>query len=74
MAQSFKEMLQGYNVFKDKYASGETPMMQNLAGHGQKPEIMFIACSDSRVDPSLLLQCNPGDLFTVLNVANIVPT
>ncbi|ACJ21025.1 carbonic anhydrase [Coxiella burnetii CbuK_Q154] len=41
--------------------------------HGQQPEIMIVACCDSRVDPALILQCDPGDLFVVRNVANIVP-
>ena len=34
---------------------------------------MVIACCDSRVDPALILQCKPGDLFIVRNVANIIP-
>ena len=34
---------------------------------------MVVACSDSRVDPALILQCEPGDLFVVRNVANIIP-
>lgn len=47
--------------------------MRNLAHKGQNPEIMVIACCDSRVDPALILQCEPGELFIVRNVANIVP-
>ncbi len=47
--------------------------MQSLSREGQKPQIMVVACCDSRVDPALLLQCDPGDLFVARNVANIIP-
>ncbi len=73
MKKSFEKMLQGYQLFRDKYALGDQSIMQYLSHHGQKPQVMVIACCDSRVDPALILQCNPGDLFVVRNVANIVP-
>src|SRR5690606_40822034 len=67
------KILQGYQSFRKKYAHGDQSVMQFLSSHGQQPEIMVIACCDSRVDPALILQCDPGDLFVVRNVANIVP-
>ena len=70
---SFKKILQGYLDFRNKYATGDNSVMQHLAYHGQQPEIMIVACCDARVDPALILQCEPGDLFIVRNVANIVP-
>lgn len=73
MKKSFQKIIQGYFSFREKYATGDHSIMQGLADHGQKPEAMVIACCDSRVDPSLILQSDPGDLFTVRNVANIVP-
>lgn len=73
MEKSFKKIIQGYLDFRKKYATDDKSIMQHLAYHGQKPEIMIIACCDSRVDPSLILQCEPGDLFIARNVANIVP-
>ncbi len=73
MQKSFAKLLEGYQKFREKYAHGDQSIMQNLSYHGQQPQTMVVACCDSRVDPALILQCNPGDLFVVRNVANIIP-
>lgn len=73
MKQSFKKIRDGYEKFREKYVHGDQSIMQGLSKYGQSPQIMIVACCDSRVDPALILQCDPGDLFVVRNVANIVP-
>jgi len=69
MQTSFDKIIQGYKKFR----AGDNSVMQELAAKGQQPKIMVVACCDSRVDPAILLQCDPGDLFVVRNVANIIP-
>lgn len=73
MQKSLEKFAQGYSSFKEKYLTGNQNLMHDLATHGQKPEAMVIACCDSRVDPAIIFQCDPGDIFTVRNIANIVP-
>lgn len=73
MEKSLIKLLEGYQLFRKKYALGDQSIMQYLSDYGQQPEIMVVACCDSRVDPALILQCDPGDLFVVRNVANIIP-
>ncbi len=67
------DIQEGYQRFRRKYALGDRSIMAGLSQVGQKPQIMVVACCDARVDPALILQCDPGDLFVVRNVANIVP-
>jgi carbonic anhydrase len=73
MGKNFQNMLAGYQLFRKKYAMGDASIMNSLSLKGQEPQTMVVACCDSRVDPALILQCNPGDLFVVRNVANIIP-
>lgn len=73
MQQSFKKIINGYNSFREKYVITDSTLMQSLAKKGQRPEAMIVACCDSRVDPALILQCDPGEIFVVRNVANIIP-
>jgi carbonic anhydrase len=69
----FNKIVEGHKQFRNKYVSGHLDTMHDLAVHGQHPKIMMISCCDSRVDPALICSADPGDLFMVRNVANIVP-
>lgn len=73
MAQTLQKLKTGYRKFREQYTKGEYSFMHALSKEGQCPKVMVVACSDSRVDPALILQCNPGDLFVIRNVANIIP-
>lgn len=66
------KFIEGITRFQHSHY-GENPELANELKTGQKPKALLIGCSDSRVDPALLTDCAPGDLFMIRNVANLVP-
>ncbi len=66
-------LIEGHKQFYKKYFVDSPNVYQKLLEDGQSPKTLVIACSDSRVDPSIILNTNPGDIFVIRNVANIVP-
>ena len=67
------KLVTGFKVFRDGRFQEQRATYEALVDHGQKPKVAIFACSDSRVDPAIVLQADPGDLFIVRNVANLVP-
>jgi carbonic anhydrase len=55
------------------YFEENQELFELLANEGQAPQALFIGCSDSRVPPEWITQCDPGDLFVTRNLGNIVP-
>jgi carbonic anhydrase len=68
----FSNLIDGYRRFRETGWSRERDRWSQLA-QGQSPKVMVIACSDSRVDPTQIFDGNPGEMFVVRNVANLVP-
>jgi carbonic anhydrase len=66
------EMIEGYRRFRETGWKRERERWSQLA-EGQSPKIMLLACSDSRVDPGLIFDARPGQMFVVRNVANLAP-
>jgi len=64
--------LAGFARFQAKYFDGEESLYTRLR-QGQNPRALVISCCDSRVDPAMLTGADPGDMFVVRNVANLVP-
>ncbi|MDP1635414.1 MAG: carbonic anhydrase [Gallionellaceae bacterium] len=64
--------ISGFRRFQEKYFSEDRELFEQLR-QGQRPKAAIIACADSRVDPALLMGAEPGDVFVVRNVANLVP-
>ena len=66
-------LLRGYHSFKGNRYAREHARYRSLAEHGQTPEVMVIACCDSRSAPETIFSAAPGEIFVVRNVANLVP-
>jgi carbonic anhydrase len=67
-------LIRGHQEFHTKFFNNPNNILyKDLVTKGQHPQTMVVACSDSRVDPSIILNSAPGKLFVFRNVANLVP-
>jgi carbonic anhydrase len=70
--KTVKKIIEGLSRFQEEVFPQHQELFSELAS-GQCPEALLITCSDSRIDPTLLTQTKPGDLFIIRNAGNIVP-
>lgn len=66
-------LVERFHQFKAGQFEPRRSDYEELASHGQKPEVMIVACSDSRVAPETIFNAGPGEMFVVRNVAALVP-
>lgn|SRR5512140_1967879 len=67
-----QKLIEGLHTFRADIFLKKRELYQTLA-LGQRPETLFITCSDSRVEPNQLTQTGPGELFLLRNAGNLVP-
>ncbi len=68
-----KQLIKGNEKFRNLYFPYFEKDLKRSVEIGQQPQVLFIACSDSRVTPDLMLDAKPGDMFILRNVGNFVP-
>ncbi len=68
-----QKLVDGVHEFHRAHFARYRELFETLASRGQNPETLFITCSDSRVVPNLITGTDPGELFTVRNIGNMVP-
>ncbi|MGH6845958.1 MAG: carbonic anhydrase [Methylocella sp.] len=68
-----ERLVVGYEAFLGGRFTREKDRFRHLAEAGQKPRIMLIGCCDSRVSPEVIFETEPGELFVLRNIANLVP-
>ncbi|MBD2169197.1 carbonic anhydrase [Calothrix membranacea FACHB-236] len=67
-----KKLIRGLREFQSSYFPANEELFEQLS-LGQKPRVLFITCSDSRIDPNLITQAGLGELFVIRNAGNIIP-
>ncbi|MGD1072164.1 MAG: carbonic anhydrase [Bryobacteraceae bacterium] len=68
-----QKILGGISRFQKEVYPEHQDLFESLARMGQRPEALFITCADSRIDPCLLTQTKPGELFICRVIGNVVP-
>ena len=66
-----EKLITGLRKFQDNYFTKNKELFLRLS-KGQHPRILFITCCDSRINPNLITQTEPGEIFIMRNIGNII--
>ena len=72
-SEIMNKLIHGYKLFRRHSHQALSQKLKKLSTEGQNCKVLCISCCDSRYDPQLVFNAEPGEIFTVRNVANVVP-
>ena len=70
---SWERLLEGVRRFRSDVFPAQRAVYELLVAKGQKPHTLLVTCADSRIDPELLTQSRPGEVFVARNIGNLIP-
>ncbi|MHB1529554.1 MAG: carbonic anhydrase [Acidiferrobacteraceae bacterium] len=70
---SIETLVAGFFRFRARHFGQDDKLFKKLVSQGQSPKVIVVGCCDSRVDPAIITDAEPGDLFIIRNIANLVP-
>jgi carbonic anhydrase len=73
LEESWQRLLEGVRTFRRDIFPAQRDVYESIASQGQHPHTLLVTCADSRIDPELLTQAGPGEIFVARNIGNIVP-
>ncbi len=73
MDNEIKKLIEGYTRFRNLKAKHANDGYKEILQKPQRPIALLVTCCDARIEPVRIFDCDPGDLFLIRNVANLIP-